>query len=560
MGGTELLEGVMCDSPISSAGHAATAGGLPTLVTRGDDDPRVVADAAVDDYSLHAVPDTWRLNRVQIAFAWSALLAALFWVVLSATGAMLVGAEQALIGMAAAVVCHGVINFYLQKAAAETGLTLALFSRNLFGHIGAAVASLVFGITATFFAIFEGSVLAVAFHTYIGGSLYLWYAVVAVFCVAICLGGVRVWLEKLNAWLLPVFLLGLIGALVWSIVEYGYHSEWIHSEASAPVDIVGPGWLYVFVLYMGAFSNMFFTFDFARMGKKKDVRYNGHVTFGWVFYILAFLGVGGIGIYLSQTIPVDGVSEVGVVSGIVKMMGFWGLIYIFATQTKIQTANLYLGSSNFQSFFSRIFRLHLPRTFWLLVVGVIMVAVMYADVFSFLTEWLAYQGALLVAWTAVAIVQIAHNSRGDGKRFEFRPGRIPSVNPGGLGAWAAGSIVGIGLLATDSAFSLTFALIVTYVVSTVAYAGALFFARDNWFRLARPHDPLDEVSSPWDTRVQCHVCDKYYVAVEMDRDPEHGHRAICAECAAGQSFLRAARAEAAGVRQPTTPSRRSSAQ
>ncbi|WP_229841409.1 hypothetical protein, partial [Streptomyces brasiliensis] len=62
-------------------------------------------------------------------------------------------------------------------------------------------------------------------------------------------------------------------------------------------------------------------------------------------------------------------------------------------------------------------------------------------------------------------------------------------------------------------------------------------------RLARPHDPRDEVDDVWEERVQCHACAKSYVAIEMDRDPTVGHAAICASCASSAAFLAAARAE-----------------
>lgn len=516
-------------------------GAPPPLVTRPDDDPAVLAEAAVDDYALHVVSPTWRLGRAKLAVAWSATLAALFWVVLAAIVASIVGTRQALIGMAAATVVYWVISYTIQKVAAQTGVTLATFSRSLFGLIGVPIASLIFVVVATVLAIFEGSVLAVAFQTHFGGSIYVWYGAVALFCTLITLGGVRVWLEKLNAWLLPVFLAGLFGALIWAITAYGYQSEWINAEAPEPSAFAGPGWLHAFALYLTGMLNVLYAFDFARMGRARNVKYNGHVTFGLVYYILAIMVVGGIGIYLSQSIPVEGVSEVGVVTGIVQMMGIWGVIYIFATQAKIQTANMYLSSLNLQIFFSRTMKLTVTRSVWTFVVGVVLFAIMCADIFSFLTELLSYQGVLATSWVAVAMVHIIYRRRGTPQqRFEIRPGRVPRVNPGGLAGWAAGSIVGIAILATGSTFSLTYALIITYVLSTVVYGVALMFAQPGWFTVVRPLDPAQEFTNPWDVHVQCHKCEKSYVAVEMDRDPNHHHEAICVSCATGHEFQAAA--------------------
>ncbi|MBA4023216.1 MAG: thiamine permease [Gordonia sp.] len=530
---------------MTSRDELQTGRAAPPLVTRSDDDPSVLADAAIDDYALHVVPPTWRLNRIKLDIAWSATLAALFWVVIAAIGASIVGTKSALIGMAAALVFYTIISYPIQKAAADTGATLATFSRSIFGAVGVPIASLIFVISATVLAIFEGSVLAVAFHTHFGGNIYFWYGAVALFCTLITLGGVRVWLEKLNAWLLPVFLAGLIGALVWAIVKYGYQADWINAEAPDPSAFFGPGWLHVFALYLTGMVNVLYVFDFARMGRQRDVRYNGHVTFGVVYWVLAIMVIGGIGIYLSQAIPVDGVSEVGVVTGIVQLMGIWGVVYIFATQAKIQTANMYLSSLNLQIFVSRALKLNVSRTIWTFVVGVVLFAVMCADVFTFLTELLSYQGVLGTAWVAVALVHILYRRRGTPQqRFEMRPGRVPRINPGGLAGWVAGSVVGTAILATGSHFSLTYALIISGVVSAAVYSGSLFFAQPRWFKMERPYDPAQEVDAdPWTVHIKCHHCGKSYVAVEMDRDPDNGHAAICSSCAGSHAFQQAARAE-----------------
>src|SRR3954454_24703970 len=96
-----------------------------------------------------------------------------------------------------------------------------------------------------------------------------------------------------------------------------------------------------------------------------------------------------------------------------------------ATQTKINTANFYLASTNFQSFFSRAFNVTLPRFVWVLFVGVVSFTVMVLDVFSFIGTWLSYQGAVLVAWVGIALVHIGYHRLSKSRNaFEFRPGRV----------------------------------------------------------------------------------------------------------------------------------------
>ena len=127
---------------------------LPPLVQSLVDDPRVVHEAATEDYSLHVVPHTWRLGRWGLAMAWSALMTAMFWIVVGASVALAVGTRDAVIGMVLAVAAYGSINFIFSRLASGSGLTIALLSRGLFGYFGAAVATLVFAAGAIYFATF----------------------------------------------------------------------------------------------------------------------------------------------------------------------------------------------------------------------------------------------------------------------------------------------------------------------------------------------------------------------------------------------------------------------
>jgi hypothetical protein len=86
-------------------------------------------------------------------------------------------------------VVHGSFCFVMSRAAATTGLTVGLFSRALFGYRGAAIATLALALTGTWFAVFEGSVLAVAAQAQFGGPVQLWYAVVTACAVPLAIGG-----------------------------------------------------------------------------------------------------------------------------------------------------------------------------------------------------------------------------------------------------------------------------------------------------------------------------------------------------------------------------------
>ena len=524
---------------------------MPALEVSREDDARVAKAAATEDYSLHVMPPSWRAPATSISMAWFALFSAMFWLVVAATVSLAVGTIDTLIGIGLSCVAYGLINYALSRYSIRTGLTVALFSRALFGYAGASLAAVLFAATAIYYAVFEGSVVAVALHEYVGGmSLKLWYLIVVLYSMPLVIGGVRVWLDKFNGYLLPFYVIGLIVAVIWAIVDFGYSNDWLTYEPATPVSVGGPGWLFAFSVYMGVWIMMMYTFDYARFGKPKDAKILGWVSFGPVFYIGTLLVNGAIGCFLAHTIKVQGgISEISVVLGIVEMMGIVGVALIWVSQTRINTANFYLSSSNLQSVLARVFKIRTTRTVCVLIVGIVVYLVMLTDVFSFILSALRYQGIVIVAWVGVAITHVGWEAwKGiEPRRLEFRPGRVPLFNPAGLIAWSVATGVGLALLLVKSwqPFGGTWGPPLAFVTAIGCYLAGLQIARRSWYVMERPYDPRSEVDDVWDARVRCHECGLSYVAFEMDRDPGTGHAAICAECASeSPTFYHAARQEA----------------
>jgi purine-cytosine permease-like protein len=372
---------------------------------------------------------------------------------------------------------------------------------------------------------------------------------VVLYSVPLILGGVRVFLDKFNGTLYPFYLVGLVVAVVWTINRYGYDGGWFTQKPPHAV-VSGPGWLWALTAYMGVFIMMMFTWDYARFGKVADIAFNGKVTFGPVFYFMALIVNALVGIFLVTSIPSKGaVSELSGVLGMVGLMGIVGVALVWVSQTRINTANYYLASTNIENFFARTFKVKLPRVFWAVLVGVVIYVFMLENVFSFLTTATEYQGVLILGWTAIALTYIGWSRvrQVDPETAEWRPGRVPMFNVGGLAGWGIATGIGLTMInvGSDSGWYRTWAPIVTFVVAAAVYAVSLEFARRSWFVMERPNDPRDEVDDVWETRVRCYKCKRSYIAFEMDRDPSHGHDAICASCAqASPHFYRAARAEA----------------
>jgi len=304
------------------------------------------------DPAHHPVSAEARMGRLSLTMAWWAVCSAMFYIVVGASLALSFGARNALIGMVLSVISYGLVNSVLSRFAMRSGWSVALFSSVLFGRTGACLATLIFFSTAIYYAVFEGSVIAVALNHLYPELVYpLAALLVVLYSVPMILGSVQHWLDKLNGVLLPVYLGGLLVAVGLSISRYGYQPQWLDFGPETPATF---GWWDCFVAYMGVWILMLFTFDYARFGKPQDAQYHGRWNFGMPFYAVTFLLNGAAGIYLVSSIPHEGaLNEVSVVMAILQLMGLWGLLFVWATQTRINTANYYLATLNMQAFFGR---------------------------------------------------------------------------------------------------------------------------------------------------------------------------------------------------------------
>ncbi|WP_051342612.1 SCP2 sterol-binding domain-containing protein [Pseudonocardia spinosispora] len=520
---------------------------VPPLEESFHDDPEVVRRAVTEDYAAHVVPKSARSGRWSMAMAWYALASAMAWLITGGLAAVQVGPADALIGCALSVGAYSVLCAAMATYSVRSGTSINLFSRMLFGFGGGSIATLVLYLIATFYATFEGAVVAHAFHTVFGGpGEWFWFVVVVAYSVPLAVGGVRVFLDKFNGVLLPVYLAGLTVAVVWTIAERGYHPGWLSGAGTATVS--GPGWLYAFTLYMGVWVLMMFTGDIARHARPADLRFHRWFTFGPVFHGLTLFVNAAVGIFLAEHLVTGALTELSAVDGMLVMMGVWAVVFIWVTQTRINTANYYVASTNLANLAGRVVRRPVPRWFWVVVQGVVVFFLMLQDLLSKLQIGLEYSAIITVAWVGVAVAFMLWSwVRGTGpEQLEYRPGRVRAVHRPGVLAWVLGSAVGIGLLNLAGVPGATWYAPAAFAVSFVCYLGALLWDSRVGEVPARPYDPRDEVADPWESRIRCHACDRSYVAQEMDRDPSAAHHAICCECAAqSPAFLAAARRESA---------------
>ena len=419
------------------------------------------------EFSDQPVPPDQRMARMPLTMAWWSVCSAMFYLVVAATLALAYGSVNAIIGMVLSVIAFAAVNAVLSRHAIRTGLSVSLFSRILLGRTGAAVATLIFFATAIYYAVFEGSVIALALNNYTGLSYGVAALIVVIYSVVLIFGSIQNWLDKFNGVLLPFYLLGLLAAVVLAVTTYGYSDAWLKlgPEGGAPAN----GWWYCFTAYMGVWILMMFTYDFARFGSKEDADYHSKINFGAPFYLVTFLLNGLVGIFLAASLPTEGgVTEVSVVFALIQLMGFAGLLFVWISQTRINTANYYLAAVNMESFAETVFRLKLPKIVWACVVGAITYVLMLADVFAYILQALAYQGIFVVAWVAIALAHILKSAGSDSETGQDTLNHAAAVNPAGLVAWLFAAFVGLVLHfagATAAAFSAP----ATFAVAAIAY-------------------------------------------------------------------------------------------
>ncbi|MFC3073425.1 purine-cytosine permease family protein [Shinella pollutisoli] len=442
-------------------------------------------EAESSDYSNVAVPPQARMPKGALTMAWWAVCSAVFYIVVGAAMALNFGTWNAIVGMVLSIVVYGAINAVLSRFAIRTGLSVALFSRVLFGNVGAGLATLIFCATAIYYAVFEGSVIAVGINTILPSISYPVAALIVVlYSVPLIFGSIQTWLDKFNGVLLPFYILGLVVAVVLAIGEYGYSDKWLNlgPETGAPAG----GWWSCFVYYMGVWVLMMFTFDYARFGRQEDAGYHAWFNFGMPFYAMAFLVSGLFGMFMIGTVPdLGALSEVSVLLALLKLMGIWGLLFVWVTQTRINTANYYLAAVNMEALVQLFGRLPFGRIGWAIAVGAVVYVLMLADVFAYLLSALAYQGIFVVAWVAVAMAHILIDrySALVGSTIEYRSSHVPAFNPLGISAWFVAAAAGIWLHVWGGAYA-ELSAPATAVVAFAIYAAGLTQARRSWFLAA----------------------------------------------------------------------------
>ncbi|MCG8614258.1 MAG: hypothetical protein MI864_27415, partial [Pseudomonadales bacterium] len=208
-------------------------------------------------------------------------------------------------------------------------------------------------------------------------------------------------------------------------------------------------WWPCFTSFMAIWVLMMYTMDYARFGKIEDENYHEKLTFGFPFYVCTFFINGVIGIFLVATIDMEeALSEITIVFALLKLMGFWGLLFIWISQTRINTANFQVATVNMQNFLSQLIGRKVPKVLTAVIVGVIVFLMMLTDIFSFILEALAFQAIFIVAWAGLALPAMISLMRKNYTKEQYNQflSEQPLMGSTGLVIWCVSAVCGLSVL------------------------------------------------------------------------------------------------------------------
>lgn len=440
----------------------------------------IVPDHSSPQTPQAAPPGDGKMSRFALTMAWGGTCSALFFLILPATLAMDFGTGNALAGTVIAVIVIGLLTGQMVRHSVRLGAASSAISQELFGRAGGAVPTLILCITGIWYAVFEGSVLALAASKVLGISYSAAVVLVVLYSAPMSVGSVQTFLDKANGVLLPFYLLGLVLLVALTLNERGYSNAWLRMGPPEPPSHAAGAWWDCFSAYLGLFVMVMISTDYAQFGRPRDARFLSHVSFGIPFFALTLLVSGLVAIFIVGSMGLPHVTETSVIDACLDVLGpAGGLAWIFVTQTRINTANYYISTVNLQSFLQTVLRRPVRKVWCAAAVGVAtLVFMLSSNVFQYILVALSYQGVLITAWVGMAFVHLraAPSPPVEGRAGAASPPPAhgagaapgaaagPAFNARGMGAWLAGVLCGLVLLWIGG-LTATFSAPVSMVVS-----------------------------------------------------------------------------------------------
>jgi signal transduction histidine kinase/purine-cytosine permease-like protein len=532
-----------------------------------------VADETKEDYALRFAPRTFR--KWSAARVANTAFGAASFLILEAVGATLL-LQHGFTNAALAILATGLIIFLaglpISVYAARHGVDMDLLTRGAgFGYIGSTLTSLIYAsFTFIFFAL-EAAVMAYALELAFDIPPAWGYVICSLVVIPLVTHGVTL-ISRLQVWTQPLWLALLIWPYVYvfdrnpglldGLRHYGGERGLIGFDplAFGAATTVG----IALITQMGEQADYLRFMPEPRDGRwRSRLRWWGAVVIGgpgWVIPgVLKMLGGALLAwLALGQMVPADRAVDPNQMYLTAYEMVFsrpgWAVaataLLVLVSQLKINVTNAYAGSLAWSNFFSRVAHSHPGRVVWVVFNTGIALALMELDVFQALGGVLGLYANLAISWMMAVVADLVINKpMGWSPRgIEFRRAYLYDINPVGVGAMAAASLLSVtahlGLFGPMAqAYSALIALVTALAVSPL-----IAWATQGRYYLARsPQAPAPDalqaepdadhgayaIGRPGVLRLpavaRCVICERSYEAEDMAGCPAYGGP-ICSLC------------------------------
>ncbi|WP_399141514.1 purine-cytosine permease family protein [Streptomyces sp. NBUA17] len=524
-------------------------------LTTSDPTTGRAAQETLEDYTLRFAPRSYR--RWSPAVVATTALGGIAYLADFSIGAgigLAHGTGNALIAIAVAAAVIFITGFPLAYYGARYNIDLDLITRGSgFGYYGSVLTSVIFAsFTFIFFAL-EGSIMAQGLELGLGLPLWLGYLVSTLMVIPLVIYGMKA-LSKLQVWTTPVWLVLMVAPLVYLVAHDPGTVDRFLSYAGTDGDggvntasvLLGAGVCLSLIAQIGE------QIDYLRfMPPKTQENRRGW----WAAVVMAGPGwvvLGAlkqaIGVFLAVYI----LAEVGpdaapepiqqFRSAFDAMLPSWvvvplAVVLVVISQIKINVTNAYSGSLAWTNSFTRVTRHYPGRLVFVLVNLGFALALMEADMFSFLNDILGFYSNCAIAWVVTVATDIGVNKyvlKLSPLRPEYRRGMLHAVNPVGVVAFVAASGLSIALYFhalgdTLQPYSPVAAAVIAFVLTPLM----AIVTRGRYY-LRRPDDGIGEAfldpdGNPSALTLDCHVCHEPYERPDLAACRTH-NAVVCSLC------------------------------
>ncbi|GAA1986734.1 purine-cytosine permease family protein [Kitasatospora viridis] len=537
----------------------STAESRLTATTPPEAEQSQATKETLEDYTLRFAPRSYR-RWTPIVVATTALggIAYLADFSIGAGIGLAHGTGNALVAIAVAAAVIFVTGLPLAYYGARYNIDLDLITRGSgFGYYGSVLTSVIFAsFTFIFFAL-EGSIMAQGLKLGLGLPLWLGYAVSTLMVIPLVIYGMKA-LSKLQVWTTPVWLVLMVAPLVYLIAHDPGTVDRFLSYAGTDGGKGGGGGVNTASVLLGAgvclslIAQIGEQIDYLRFMPPKT---EANKRSWWAAVLMAGPGwvvLGAlkqaIGVFLAVYI----IAKVGAGAApepIQQFKGAFGamlpswlvvplaVILVVISQIKINVTNAYSGSLAWTNSFTRVSKRYPGRLVFVLVNLGFSLALMEADMFSFLNSILSFYSNCAIAWVVTVATDIGVNKyllKLSPLQPEFRRGMLHAVNPVGVVAFTAASGLSIAMYFhalgdTLQPYSPVAAAVIAFVLTplmAVVTKGRYYLRRTD-DGIAWPL--LDTEGNPSAVVLGCHVCHQSYERPDLTACATH-EALVCSLC------------------------------